>query len=138
MNLYRFCSSEELDTLLRKGCVRNHTDHYRGGRGGSVSRGFCLTEDEPHTAWKYLKGIVSPDYCCRYEIPDEQLRFSAGKYFGGFDDKGKPHSCMKREWCTDVLRRKWLKEAIPCRDFISGYEIEAARKVLCMKLLGII
>lgn len=43
--------------------LTNSTDHYRGGKGGSTSVGFCFTTDKPRIAWRYLKGIVDADVC---------------------------------------------------------------------------
>ena len=117
MRVYRFCSRREMRKLLRGEVIRSDTDHYRGGRGGSTSRGFCLTAEAPEKAWKYLKGIVCPEVCMRLEIPDGKLKVAWGKYareFKGTADGRIVYTTMrKREWCTGELRPEWLRQVIP-------------------------
>ena len=131
MKVYRFCSQDEANLLSEGKELTNHTDHYREGRGGSTSRGFCLTDDSPKVAWEYLKGIVAPGVCCAFEIPREYLTESHGKYAGGIittaggDEIIK--STLKREWCIEVLKPEWLKRIIPLESFVPRYELAGAR-----------
>lgn len=131
MNLYRFCSHEELQKLLRKETIHNSTDHFAGGNGGSTSRGFCMSEDKPEVAWKYLKGIVTPDVCIRLDIPKSLLKSSKGKYVGKTtqtpDGSTIISPAFKPEWCISELRPEWLKEIIPLESFVPDYELEAVR-----------
>ena len=131
MILYRFCSQAEADALRRGEMITNNTDHYKGGKGGSISRGFCLTADEPKTAWRYLKGIVTPGVCMTLEIPDGLLRRSIGKYaksvIEGHLGDAMAVTELKDEWCIDTLRPEWLREVIELESFVPDYELEAVR-----------
>lgn len=133
MKLYRFCSHNELQQLMAGKTIHNSTDHYRNGEGGSISRGFCLTQDKPEEAWKYLKGIVTPDVCIRFDIDRQLLTASSGKY--ATNHKHHPDgsttftSVIKREWCIDTLRPEWLTEVIALESFVPEYELDAARYV---------
>lgn len=109
MKLNRFCSHLELLTLLSNGTIQNNTDHFQGGKGGSTSRGFCFTKDEPKTAWKYLRGIVSPGVCAVYEIPDDMLKKSFGKYAGDYvhtAHRTTYSTVIKEEYCCFELRKE--------------------------------
>lgn len=130
MRLSRFCSHEELQSLLRNGELHNSTDHFRGGKGGSTSVGFCLTEDLPSEAWKYLKGIVTPGTCLIYEIPDKYLQKSTGKYCSHeYDNKGGycAKTIIKTEWCTNMLKKEWIVSILPLEAFVPMPDLEAAR-----------
>ena len=129
MILSRFCSHEELQTLLRQGEIYNTIDHFNGGRGGSISIGFCLTEDQPSIAWKYLKGIVTPDTCVVYNIPDNHLQKSIGKYCSHEYDNGKyhPKPVLKVEWCTKVLKKEWIIAILPLESFVPTNDLKIAR-----------
>lgn len=100
MILTRFCSLEEYNKFIDGEVLVNETDHYRNGMGGSLSVGFCFIEDEPTTAWRYLKGIVSPDVCMVLDIDEALLTKSMGKYvdYGQPDDGYKAQACLKREY----------------------------------------
>ncbi len=137
LTLYRFCSIAELDALLRNGAIHNDTDHYRDGKGGSTSRGFCLTEDPPQTSWRYLKGIVTPGVCLKFEIDRSVLTPSKGKYVGKVT-RQDAHTVTveplyKDEWCSPVLRARWLTEVIMLEDILPGNELQAARFVQSLK-----
>lgn len=99
MIVTRFCSKEELQKFLNGEILINTTDHYRGGKGGSLSRGFCFTADDPATAWQYLKGIVTPEVCMILDIHPANLRKSSGRYSDYSDGIGL-NSCIKTEYCT--------------------------------------
>lgn len=87
----------------------NTTDHFRGGRGGSVSVGFCFTEDDPVTAWRYLKGIVYPEICMVLDIDDQLLTVSLGKYADYSDGKDGSDACIKVEYCLTQYSNKTAK-----------------------------
>lgn len=42
ITLHRFCSYKEYEQYMSGSSLHNHTDHYHGGKGGSLSRGFCF------------------------------------------------------------------------------------------------
>lgn len=133
MKLYRFCSHKELQKLMAGETIHNTADHYRNGKGGSISRGFCLTQDKPEEAWKYLKGIVAPDVCIRFDIDRKLLTASNGKYATNYmhhpDGSMTFTTEIKREWCIDVLRPEWLTEVIALESFVPEHELNAARYV---------
>lgn len=132
MDLYRFCSHKEADILKRGAIITNTTDHYRHGKGGSTSVGFCLTADPPQKAWQYLKGIVTPDICIHLDIPEELLTRASGKYVRKYvhlADCTVTETEYKEEWCITELRPEWLKETIRLETFVPDYELEAAREI---------
>ena len=128
MNLYRFASNEEYHALLAGKVLHNATDHFKGGRGGSTSKGFCFTEDEPKIAWQYLKGIVTPDICLCFDIPRQLLIKSRGKYspkpIHHPDGTMTATAVIKDEWCICELRPEWLKQTIRLESFVPDYELE--------------
>ena len=131
MILYRFCSRAEADALMRGEVIRNNTDHYKGGTGGSVSRGFCLTREKPKKAWRYLKGIVTPEVCMMMDIPVNLLTVSWGKYVKEVVEVGPGEAVavtgLKKERCISRLRPEWLRDVIELESFVPDYELEAAR-----------
>ncbi len=130
ITLYRFCSADEFRALFWGRILQNHTDHYGGGKGGSTSVGFCLTEDEPYVAWRYLKGIVTPHVCMKLVIPRDQLVKSRGKYAGRivtYNGCTYADTIYKDEWCTTILRPEWLKDIIFLEDIAPIEDIQAAR-----------
>ena len=131
MKLYRFASNEEYHALLAGEVLHNATDHFKGGRGGSTSKGFCFTEDEPKIAWQYLKGIVCPYICLCFDIPRQLLTKSRGKYstkpIHHPDGSMTAMSVIKDEWCICELRPEWLKQTIRLESFVPGYELEICR-----------
>lgn len=121
----------EADALRSGRTIHNTTDHYRNGKGGSVSRGFCLTDEAPRAAWRRLKGIVTAEVCCEYDIPSAELCESFGRYH----DHDRHQPCLKREWCTTVLRPEWLRAVTPIEDIATKDELLALR--ICA-MLGIV
>ena len=130
MKLYRFCSFDELSKLLRGEKIYNHTDHFNSGKGGSSSTGFCLTADEPREAWKYLRGIVTPGVCLEFDIPEENLIKSRGRYAGDMKETARGVEIIplyRDEWSTTNLHPDWLKNIIPLESFVPREELQAAR-----------
>lgn len=109
MRVTRFCSISEFTKFVSGETLRNDTDHYMGGKGGSTSRGFCFTEDDPHTAWRYLKGIVSYDVCMVLEIDKDFLQETSGRYADFSDGKDGSTACIKKEYCTCEYSNKTAK-----------------------------
>ena len=88
-------SIDEYNKFMAGETLTNTTDHYKGGKGGSTSKGFCFIEDNPKAAWRYLKGIVNPEVCMVLEIDPSLLTSSFGKYADYSDGKGT-HCCLKK------------------------------------------
>ena len=127
MKVTRFCSLSEFESFQAGKTLINTTDHYCGGKGGSTSHGFCFSPDEPATAWRYLKGIVTPGICMVLEIPDSILTPSFGKYVDYSNEKEDFTTCLKKEYCLQMYSKKEAKliEAIPLTEFASPSELIA-------------
>lgn len=136
MKLTRFCSKEEYEKFMAGETLTNHTDHYRGGKGGSTSVGFCFTTDPPKAAWQYLKGIVSSEVCMVLDIPQESLKISIGKYADYSKGQSGIHSCLKKEFCLTTYSNKTdrLIKVLQPEEFASEAEIEAIKM---LKRLGL-
>lgn len=128
MILTRFCSQAEYDKYLSGETLTNTTDHYRGGKGGSTSVGFCFTTDEPKTAWRYLKGCVDFDVCVVLEIADALLTHSVGKYADYSKDDGIG-SCLNQEYCLTTYSNKTAKllKVVKLQEIATEAEIMASR-----------
>ncbi|MCM1320262.1 MAG: hypothetical protein NC217_07775 [Muribaculaceae bacterium] len=101
LRVTRFCSRAEYEALKRGERVVNHRDHFQGGKGGSLSKGFCFTEDAPMVAWRYLKGVVVAEICLVLDIPKSLLTKSSGVYRDWAHSVGNTvKRCLKDEWCT--------------------------------------
>lgn len=127
MRLFRFCSPKEIEALLRGATLKNIKDHYKNGRGGSLSTGFCFTPDPPKTAFKYLRGIVCPLCCVEYEVPDDVLTPSMGVYARHLDD-GTSTTTLKTEYCFTELSLssfRLIRIYLPS-DYTSKEEFEAS------------
>lgn len=99
MRVTRFCSLAEYNKFMSGETLTNNTDHFKNGKGGSISVGFCFTDDDPQTAWRYLKGIVYPEICMILDIDRSLLRESRGKYADYSNGQDGSHACLKREYC---------------------------------------
>lgn len=138
MRVTRFCSISEFTKFASGETLRNDTDHYMGGKGGSTSRGFCFTEDDPDTAWRYLKGIVNHEVCMVLEIDKNLLNESMGRYADFSDGKDGSTACFKKEYCTCEYSNKTAKlikslspeEFASCSDLISLMIFNASRKFI--------
>ena len=128
MILTRFCSQSEYDKYMSGETLTNTTDHYRGGKGGSTSVGFCFTTDEPKKAWRYLKGCVDFDVCVVLEIDDALLTRSTGKY-ADYSTDDVIGTCLKHEYCLTSYSNKNAKllKSLKPEDFAIQAEIEASR-----------
>lgn len=110
-----FMSGAEWEAFERGETLINTTEHFDGGNGGSKSVGFCFTEDEPATAWRYLAGVVDADVWVTFEFPDGYLSPSIGKYPDYSDDTFKP--CLRREWCCTSYDNNIAKVVDKCVPF---------------------
>lgn len=106
MIVTRFCSINEYGKFMAGETLINTTNHFKDGRGGSLSVGFCFTEDDPLTAWRYLKGIVYPEICMVLDIDDALLTPSFGKYADYSNGQDGSHACLKKEYCLTQYSNK--------------------------------
>lgn len=126
MIVSRFCSKEEFDKFMAGETLTNDTVHSHNGFGGSSSIGFCFTKDEPKTAWRYLKGIVSKDICMVLDIDKSLLTKSKGKY----PNYAKGHylqTCYKKEYCLRQYSNKTVRlvRVLKTLDFATAEELQA-------------
>lgn len=134
MILTRFCSKAEYDAYMRGEELVNNTDHYHAGRGGSTSQGFCFTPDTPRRAWRYLKGIVTPEVCMILNIPDSQLKRTFGKY-PDYSDNRVLKACLKKEYCCTMYSNKTaeLLRMLPVSNIATPEEIKATKLIQHMR-----
>lgn len=98
MIVTRFMSRGEFDKLMAGERLTNTTDHKsRGAHSDSV--GFCFTEDEPMTAWRYLDGVCGGDVWVTFDFPDGYLKESSGIYADHSEGAKFGDMAQKREWC---------------------------------------
>lgn len=98
MRVTRFMSREEFDKLMAGEKLVNTTNHRaQGSFSGSV--GFCFTEDEPMTAWRYLSGVCEADAWVTFDFPDGYLTESRGCYADHSEGARLGDLVLKREWC---------------------------------------
>ena len=109
MRVTRFMSRAEWDAFERGRTLVNKTDHYKSGRGGSLSVGFCFTEDDPAVAWEYLKGLVDADVWVTFDFPDGYLSQSEGRYADKSKDAAFGDVVYKREWCCTKYNKSIAK-----------------------------
>lgn len=117
MQVTRFMSRAEWDAFQDGKILVNETDHYKGGKGGSLSVGFCFTQDSPEEAWKYLKGIVDADVWATFEIPYKHLRISIGVYADHSEGAGFDDMVTKTEWCCTSYDKTIAKVVDYCCPF---------------------
>lgn len=129
MIVTRFMSRAEWEAFECGRTLENNTDHFDGGKGGSLSFGFCFAEDAPEVAWRYLKGIVDADVWVTFEFPDGYLIPSKGKYldFSNDDDSFKP--CYRYEWCCSSYDNTIAKVVDKCVPF-QGEEYRRIRALI--------
>ena len=107
MILHRFCSEAEYAAYMRGKTLENHTDHYRGGKGGSTGRGFCFFSGSVRDWARRLNGIVDFDVLITVEVSRTKVRESLGVYADWAKDDGThmPPKKHFREYCTDHYDR---------------------------------
>lgn len=117
MRVTRFMSLAEWKAFERGETLTNNTDHFKGGKGGSKSIGFCFTEDEPAIAWEYLKGIVDADIWVTFEFPNGYLKKSSGKYADTREGAGFYDVVYRTEWCCTSYNNTIAKVIDKCISF---------------------
>lgn len=105
MRVTRFCSFDEYFKFSKGEMLVNARQHRQKNK--SLSIGFCFCEDEPKTAFEYLKGIVDLDVCMVLDIEDKHLTESVGIYHKpGFSGNAM---MVKREWCATWYNNRIAK-----------------------------
>ena len=113
----RFMSLKEWQAFQQGERLVNHTDHFCDGKGGSLSKGFCFTEDNPDDAWVYLEGIVDADVWATFEFPDGYLRESRGVYADHSEGADFFDRVVKTEWCCEEYDSKVAQMVAVCNPF---------------------
>lgn len=110
--LHRFMSRVEYLSYMSGEVLHNDTDHFRGGKGGSVSKGFCFFTGYPFE-WAYrLNGLVSFDVLLTVELDlentDADVYISSGVYA---DDPSSeyPKRKLYREVCTTAYSQNSMR-----------------------------
>ena len=129
MQVTRFMSRKEWDAFQDGKVLINETDHYKGGKDGSTSVGFCFTEDSPEDAWVYLSGVVDADVCATFEFPDGYLRKSSGVYADHSEGAGFFDKVVKTEWCCVKYHRS-IAKVVDVIDPFKGDGYKVAKKII--------
>ena len=142
--LHRFMSREEYIMYQSGEVLHNDTDHYKGGKGGSVSKGFCFFIGKIHEWAHRLNGLVSFDVLLTVELDlentDADVCISSGVYA---DDPSSEYPKRKffREVCTTAYSRQsmrfvsadfsWAMDPrFISKDEALGYALRYARKAV--------
>lgn len=110
--LHRFMSREECIMYLSGEVLHNDTDHYRNGKGGSVSKGFCFFTGNVREWAHRLNGLVSFDVLLTVELDpentDADVYISSGIYA---EDPSAdfPKRRLYREVCTTAYSKKSMR-----------------------------
>lgn len=104
MILHRFCSAAEFLKYQSGVTLENHTDHYQGGHGGSVSRGFCFFAGNVKEWARRLNGIVEFDVLLTVDVDPAFVNRSMGVYADWSKDNGRdaPPAALYPEYCTEA------------------------------------
>ena len=125
----RFCSIEEYRRLMSGEYLYNPTNHAASGRSTS-SVGFCFAEDDPATAWRYLKGIVDSDVCLQLVFRPGTPTKSKGRYIDYSNDTfSSLPPCIKREWCCTTYSLADIETLGVITDFCSPQEIALSKQI---------
>lgn len=110
--LHRFMSREEYIMYQSGEVLHNDTDHYQGGKGGSVSKGFCFFTGNGREWAHRLNGLVSFDVLLTVELDldntDADVFISTGVYA---DDPSAefPRRKLFREVCTTAYSKQSMR-----------------------------
>lgn len=110
--LHRFMSSEEYIMYQCGEVLHNDTDHYRGGKGGSVSKGFCFFIGNVREWAHRLNGLVSFEVLLTVELDpentDADVYISSGIYA---EDPSAdfPKRRLYREVCTTAYSKNSMR-----------------------------
>lgn len=110
--LHRFMSRVEYIIYQSGEVLHNDTDHYKGGKGGSVSKGFCFFTGSVREWAHRLNGLVSFDVLLTVELDlentDADVYISSGVYA---DDTSAeyPKRKLYREVCTTAYSKNSMR-----------------------------
>ena len=129
MIVTRFMSRAEWQAFQDGKILVNDTDHYKDGKGGSLSVGFCFTEDSPEDAWVYLSGVVDAAVCVTFDFPDGYLKQSSGVYADHSEGAKFEDRVLKTEWCCVKYHRS-IAKVVDVIDPFKGDSYEATKKII--------
>ena len=101
--LHRFMSREEYIMYQSGEVLHNDTDHYQGGKEGSVSKGFCFFTGDIDEWAHRLNGLVSFDVLLTVELDLENTDADVYISLGVYADNPAaecPKRILLREICT--------------------------------------
>lgn len=92
--------------------LHNNTDHYRNGKGGSTSKGFCFFTGNVREWAHRLNGLVSFDVLLTVEFNGEDLDGDVYISSGVYADNPSaeyPKRKLYREVCTTAYSRESMR-----------------------------
>lgn len=92
--------------------LHNETDHYRNGKGGSTSKGFCFFIGNSRVWAHRLNGLVSFDVLLTVELDlmntDADVYISTGVY-ADYPSAEFPKRRLYREVCTTAYSKQSMR-----------------------------
>lgn len=110
--LHRFMSNAEYLRYQYGDVLRNNTDHYRNGSGGSISKGFCFFIGDVLEWAHRLNGLVSFDVLLTVEFNGIDLDADVYISSGVYNDNPAAGSFIRktfRELCTTAYSRESMR-----------------------------
>ena len=110
--LHRFMSREEYIMYQSGAVLHNDTDHYRDGKGGSTSQGFCFFVGNAREWAHRLNGLVSFDVLLTVELSVEDLDADVFIRTGIYADDpsaDNPKRKLYREVSTTAYSRESMR-----------------------------
>lgn len=101
--LHRFMCRQEYYKYLSGEVLHIETDHYRDGKGGSTSRGFCFFKGNVREWAHRLNGLVSFDVLLTVELDPQNTDADVYISLGVYADNPAaecPKRILLREVCT--------------------------------------
>ena len=120
IEVFRFMSKKELEDYKKGKRLKNTTIH----KSKTNSVGFCFLdakEYKPEEAFHFLSGIVNPEICVVFEVDEDKLDKSWGKYAKPIKETGNglqdlinlfenwDVSFIANEYCTQIYSKKDFK-----------------------------
>ena len=134
--IHRFMSREEYNGYKSGEVLHNDTDHYRDGKGGSTSKGFCFFIGNVGEWAHKLNGLVTFEVLLTVEVDfdntDADICISTGMYA---DNPSAEYPRRKpfREVCTTAYSKQSMR--FISADFSWGYNPRFYSKDQCMKMI---
>lgn len=122
MKLLRFMSRSEFDKFRAGELLENTVNHSAVHQQKTDSEGFCFLDYDEHDeqyAYHFLSGIVSPEICAVFEIPDADAAKYLKRGEGRFATPGGSffESMMVTEYSTLRYHNKAMTLLKFCDDF---------------------